>query len=129
VTAARVRHGCGGTRPHAALALGALALVIAAGGCKSKPMTPVEKGRLVYVTHCLICHNSDPNLAGTQGPPIAGSSRELITDRVLHLAYPPGYTPKRKTHAMRTFPHITPAQIDALAAYLAQAAAPKTHGH
>jgi mono/diheme cytochrome c family protein len=129
MAAAKVRHGGGGTKPHAALVLGALALAIAAGGCKSKPMTPVDKGRLVYVTHCLICHNSNPNLAGPKGPPIAGSSRTLIADRVLHLAYPPGYTPKRKTHAMRTFPHMTPEQIDALAAYLAQAAAPRKDGH
>ena len=64
-------------------------------------MTPAERGRIVYMTNCIICHNPDPNLPGSQGPPIAGSSRELVYDRVMLLKYPPGYTPKRTTHTMR----------------------------
>ena len=94
------------------------------GGCKSQPMTPLEHGRLLYMTNCVICHNPDPNLAGTQGPPIAGSSRALVEARVLHLAYPPGYAPKRKTHSMRAFPAMTRKQIDDLTAFLDSAATP-----
>ena len=35
--------------------------------------------------------------------------------------YPPGYTPKRSTRAMIPLPHLA-EKIDALAAYLAEAA-------
>ncbi|HYL58685.1 MAG TPA: c-type cytochrome [Candidatus Acidoferrales bacterium] len=97
-----------------------LALAIAACG-PSKPMTPAQQGRIVYMTNCVVCHNPDPNLAGSQGPPIAGSSRELVNDRVLNLKYPPGYTPKRTTHAMRALPQLA-NQIDNLTAFLAEAA-------
>jgi len=55
--------------------------------------------------------------AGEPGPPIAGSSRELIADRVLYLKYPPGYKPKRSTHAMRAMPQLA-NQIDNLYAFL-----------
>jgi mono/diheme cytochrome c family protein len=97
-------------------------LTIAVSGCgPSKPQTPAEKGRIVYMTNCVVCHNPDPNLPGSQGPPIAGSSRELVADRVLDLKYPPGYTPKRSTHAMRAMPQLA-NQIDNLTAFLQEAA-------
>jgi len=71
--------------------------------------------------NCTQCHNPDPTKAGTQGPDIAGSSRELIADRLLHLSYPPGYKPKRTTHAMKPMPELA-SKIDDLTAYLAEAA-------
>jgi len=74
------------------------------------------------MSNCVVCHNADPNLAGSQGPPIAGSSRELVEDRVLHLSYPPGYHPKRTTHAMRALPQLA-GHIDEITAFLAEAAA------
>jgi mono/diheme cytochrome c family protein len=73
------------------------------------------------MTNCVVCHNPNPNLPGSQGPPIAGSSRELIEDRVLYLKYPPGYKPKRTTHAMRAMPFLK-NQIDNLYAFLQEAA-------
>jgi mono/diheme cytochrome c family protein len=99
--------------------IGALALVATTlAGCgPSKPLTPAQEGRIVYMTNCVVCHNINPNLPGGQGPPVAGSSRALIEARVLHLAYPPGYTAKRKTHAMRAFPQLA-GQIDNLTAFL-----------
>ncbi|HUY26666.1 MAG TPA: cytochrome c [Candidatus Binataceae bacterium] len=98
----------------------AIAAALAVGGCgPSKPPDAYERGRLIYMTKCIICHNADPAVPGTQGPAIAGSSRALVEARVLHLAYPPGYQPKRRTHAMRAFPDITPAQIGDLTAFLA----------
>ncbi len=103
----------------ALLAIPALALAPAA--CKTRPRTPAEQGRIVYMTNCVVCHNADPNLPGSQGPPIAGASRELIEDRVLYLKYPPGYKPKRTTHAMRPLPQLKD-QIDNLAAFLEQTA-------
>jgi mono/diheme cytochrome c family protein len=69
------------------------------------------------MTNCVVCHNLDPNLPGSQGPAIAGSSPALIEARVLHLSYPPGYQPKRTSHAMRAFPQLA-GQIDNLAAFL-----------
>ncbi len=100
-------------------------LAIAVAGCgPSKPQAPAEKGRIVYMTNCVVCHNPNPNLSGSQGPPIAGSSRELIEDRVLHLSYPPGYKPKRTTHAMRAMPFLK-NQIDNVAAFLQEAAQQK----
>jgi mono/diheme cytochrome c family protein len=100
-------------------------LTIAISGCgPSKPQTPAAKGRIVYMTNCVVCHNPDPNLPGSQGPPIAGSSKELIEDRVLYLKYPPGYTPKRTTHAMRALPQLA-NQIDNLYEFLQEAAQKK----
>lgn len=75
----------------------------------------------MYVTTCVVCHNINPNLAGSKGPPIAGSSRELVADRILYLKYPPGYKPKRTTHNMRAQPQLA-NRIDDLVAFLAEAA-------
>jgi mono/diheme cytochrome c family protein len=97
-----------------------LALAISACG-PAKPMTPAERGRIVYVTNCVVCHNVNPNLPGSKGPPIAGSSRELVYDRVTLLKYPPGYTPKRNTHGMRALPQLA-NRIDDLTAFLDDAA-------
>jgi mono/diheme cytochrome c family protein len=107
------------------LRLGACAaamFAIAVSGCgPSKPMTPAQKGRIAYMTTCIACHNPNPNLAGPKGPPIAGSPRELIYDRVMFLKYPPGYKPKRTTHNMRAQPQMA-NRIDDLTAFLAEAA-------
>jgi mono/diheme cytochrome c family protein len=102
------------------MAVAISAVAITACG-PSKPMTPAQRGRIVYMTNCVVCHNADPNLPGSQGPPIAGSSRELVYDRVLFLKYPPGYTPKRTTHAMKALPQLA-NRIDDLTAFLAEAA-------
>ena len=96
------------------------ALSLSACGSPAPPMTPVERGRIVYMTNCIVCHNPDPNLPGSQGPPIAGSSRELVYDRVMFLKYPPGYTPKQNTHTMRALPQLV-NRIDDLTAFLAEA--------
>ncbi|MGO9604090.1 MAG: c-type cytochrome [Candidatus Binataceae bacterium] len=94
-----------------------IAAFVFCASCNSKPPDAVERGRIVYVTNCIVCHNPDPNLPGTQGPPIAGSSEALLEARVLHLSYPPGYVPQRDTHAMRAFPMLK-SHIGDLAAFL-----------
>jgi len=114
-TAARVRR-------HLWIGARAATLAVAVSACgPSTPMTPAQQGRIVYMTNCVVCHNPNPNLPGSQGPPIAGSPRELVYDRVMFLKYPPGYKPKRTTHAMRALPQLA-NRIDDLTAFLAEAA-------
>ena len=81
-------------------------------------LTAVERGRRVYLANCITCHNPDPTRPGSAGPEIAGASRELLKARVIRATYPPGYTPKRTTHAMIALPYLA-QRIDDLAAFLA----------
>jgi mono/diheme cytochrome c family protein len=76
-----------------------------------------ERGRAVYVANCIACHNSDPAKDGPIGPAIKGSPKELVESRVLRTQYPAGYTPKRNTKIMPTFPFLK-NEIPYLAAYL-----------
>ncbi len=99
----------------------ALGLLVAVAGCS--PAGPelseaAMRGQATYFTVCIACHNAKPSLDGL-GPPIAGSSRELLEARVVRGVYPPGYQPKRKSQAMPVFPHLA-GNIDDLAAYLAE---------
>ena len=75
------------------------------------------QGQRVYQNTCAFCHGTDPAKGGTVGPPIQGSSRELIRARVTQAAYPPGYLPKRTTHNMPPFPALA-SEVDNLAAFL-----------
>ena len=110
-------------RPGTLAALTAALLVGAAcSGCDSGgPKTPYERGKVVYKSVCVACHDHDPSKPGTLAPPLAGSSAELIRHRVLHGTYPPGYVPKRgDSKLMPQFPHLA-GSIDDLAAFLAGA--------
>jgi mono/diheme cytochrome c family protein len=89
----------------------------------SPPPSPADlakRGRSIYMANCIACHNQNPTQDGALGPAIAGSSRELIEARVMRAEYPPGYTPKRESKVMVALPHLQ-NELDALAAYLAQA--------
>jgi mono/diheme cytochrome c family protein len=92
------------------------------GGDSTAPSAPVPplalQGKHVYMANCTACHNSDPTRDGAVGPAIAGSSLELVRARVMEAKYPPGYTPKRQSHAMAPLPHLKD-QIEALQAFLA----------
>jgi mono/diheme cytochrome c family protein len=76
-----------------------------------------ERGRAVYVANCIACHNNDPSKDGPLGPALKGSPKELVEFRVLRTEYPPGYTPKRNTKIMPTFPFLKD-EIQYLATYL-----------
>lgn len=76
-----------------------------------------KRGRAIYSTQCIACHNSDPHLAGALGPEVFGSSKELLEARILRAEYPAGYKPKRETHSMVPLPHLKP-ELDAIHAYL-----------
>ncbi len=83
----------------------------------SEPSALVKRGRSVYQTQCIACHNSNPRKVGALGPDVYGSSRELLEARILRGEYPPGYKPKRETHVMGRLPHLK-SEIDAIHAYL-----------
>lgn len=87
-----------------------------------KPVALADRGRMIYMSHCIACHNPDPSQPGALGPDIAGSARELVEARVLRNEYPEGYRPKRETRGMIPQPHLEP-EIDALVAFLGEAAA------
>ncbi len=94
------------------------------GGASAEPQSAeaiqaalVKRGRSVYQTQCIACHNSNPHKPGSLGPDVYGSSKELLEARILNGTYPPGYTPKRETHVMAPLPHLK-NEIDAIHAYL-----------
>jgi mono/diheme cytochrome c family protein len=100
-----------------------LCLTFALPGCKDSPQESAKagpdpnRGRRTYLANCTACHNADPAREGSAGPPVKGSSRELLEEKVLRSRYPAGYTPKRKTSAMPSYPHVKSAIPD-LSAYL-----------
>ena len=100
----------------------ALALTSACGkdeGTQEVKGPNPDRGRRLYIATCIVCHNTDPSKPGSQGPPIKGSSLELLEAKVLHKRYPPGYKPQRNTKAMPTYPQLRKRIAD-VAAYLAQ---------
>ncbi len=110
--------------PHrTALPLVTLAcLLLSACGGESSPSQagPDEaatRGKRVYLTTCIACHNSDPAKDGPLGPAVKDSSRELLKAKLLQGTYPPGYTPKRTTTLMPTQPYLEKSIPD-LAAFL-----------
>jgi mono/diheme cytochrome c family protein len=76
-----------------------------------------QRGRAVYISNCVACHNSDPSKDGPIGPALKGSGQELLEARVLTSNYPPNYKPKRPTKVMPQFPFLK-SEIPYLAAYL-----------
>lgn len=93
-------------------------LILALAGCSDSGLGPAaERGRLVYFSQCTSCHASDPAQPGPVGPPLKGSSRELLETKILRGTYPPGYRPKRTTAIMPVQGQVA-ADIAALAEYL-----------
>jgi mono/diheme cytochrome c family protein len=96
----------------------AVALAVAVGGCTESGLSPsAERGRQIYLAQCTACHNTDPSQPGTIGPPVKGSSRDLLEAKILQGTYPSGYTPKRPTKVMVPMPQVAP-ELAALADYL-----------
>lgn len=100
------------------LAVG-LAIVAAAVGCgESPPANPLaERGRRVYLSQCIACHNADPAQPGAVGPAVKGATKSLLEAKVLQGTYPSGYKPKRPTRVMTPQPGMA-AEIGALTEYL-----------
>jgi mono/diheme cytochrome c family protein len=76
-----------------------------------------DKGKQVWLSQCVACHNTDPAKDGPIGPAVRGSSQALLEARVLRGTYPPGYTPKRDSKVMPPRPDLV-ASVPDLAAYL-----------
>src|SRR5262249_57757279 len=89
-------------RPHVKTApLAALALALAVGGCSESGLSPsAERGRQVYLAHCIACHNTDPAQAGAVGPPLRGSSRGLVEAQGGDGTHPPRLPPERPTEGI-----------------------------
>ncbi len=77
----------------------------------------IQRGRAVYLTSCVACHDTDSKKPGTLGPEVYGSSKELIEARLMRAEYPEGYTPKRRTRLMPPLPRFKD-EVSALHAYL-----------
>jgi mono/diheme cytochrome c family protein len=92
-------------------------LVLLLTACGQNGNDAAGRGKQVYLTECIACHNMDPARDGVLGPAIKGASQELLEAKVLRGAYPPGYTPKRATALMPPIPKLAP-QIANLAAFL-----------
>lgn len=76
-----------------------------------------NKGKQVWLSQCVACHNADPGKDGPIGPAVRGSSRDLLDARVVHGTYPAGYKPKRDSKVMPPRPDLV-ASVPDLAAYL-----------
>ena len=95
-----------------------LAVALAVAGCGPERLSPsAERGRQVYLSQCTACHATDPARPGPIGPPVKGSSKELLEAKVLRGEYPPGYRPKRATRIMPPQTQVA-GDIQALADYL-----------
>ena len=98
----------------------ALGVAVTLTACSETPAPSgpnAERGRQLYLAQCIACHNQNPALAGPLGPPVKGSSRDLLESKVLKGTYPPGYTPKRPSALMPTQPAVA-GEIDNLTAFL-----------
>jgi mono/diheme cytochrome c family protein len=87
--------------------------------CSQEPKlsAEAERGRQIYQSQCIACHNADPSRPGPVGPEVRPSSADVLRAKVVDGTYPPGYTPKRPTKLMQPMPHLA-NDIPALAEYL-----------
>ena len=51
----------------------------------------ILRGRVLFASNCISCHNSNPALDGTLGPAIKGSALELVQARAYELFVQRGY--------------------------------------
>ena len=64
------------------------------------------RGKAIYYLNCISCHNLDPKKQGSIGPQIYGSSKELLSKKILFGKYPKNYKPKRSGGAMPIMPNL-----------------------
>jgi mono/diheme cytochrome c family protein len=70
----------------------------------------LAKGKRLYLSNCIQCHNKDPNMKGSLGPEMIDAPLSVMTSKVMTGVYPaslpPGFVPKRKSKAMRKIPKL-----------------------
>jgi mono/diheme cytochrome c family protein len=70
----------------------------------------LDKGKRLYMSNCIQCHNKDPNIKGSLGPEMVDAPLEVMTSKVMTGKYPDplpkGFVPKRKSRAMRAIPKL-----------------------
>lgn len=87
------------------------------------PMNPVDiaKGKEIYLSTCIKCHNPDPNVKGPIGPELVDAPLVIMQAKVATGRYPEvlpeGFVPKRKTKQMTKFPAIVP-DVPSIHAYV-----------
>ena len=64
------------------------------------------KGKAIYYLNCIACHSLDPKKQGSIGPQIYGSSKDLLSKKILFGKYPKNYKPKRSGVAMPIMPDL-----------------------
>ena len=76
----------------------------------SADQASVDKGRRLYLSNCIQCHNKDPNLKGSIGPEMVDAPLSIMTSKIMTGAYPAvlpaGFVPKRKSKAMKKIPKL-----------------------
>lgn len=81
----------------------------------------IEKGKAIYLSQCIKCHNKDPNVKGPIGPELMDAPLEVMQAKVLTGRYPEvlpeGFVPKRKTKAMTKLPQYA-KDVPSLHAYV-----------
>jgi mono/diheme cytochrome c family protein len=106
-------------RRGSAVALAATLLLACSEGRDVELSPAAQRGRQVYLNVCVACHNANPGQDGAIGPALTGTTRELLEYRVVRGAYPPGYHPKRDSHAMPAFPDLA-GDVDDLYAFISE---------
>lgn len=70
----------------------------------------LNKGKLLYLSNCIQCHNKDPNMKGSLGPEMVDAPLSVMTSKVMTGVYPAvlpaGFTPKRTSKVMRKIPKL-----------------------
>ena len=76
----------------------------------SADQATIDKGRRLYLSNCIQCHNKDPNLKGSIGPEMVDAPLVIMTSKVMTGKYPAvlptGFVPKRKSSAMKKIPKL-----------------------
>ncbi len=96
---------------NSSLLLGALiSSLLFSNSLLSADQTTLDKGKRLYLSNCIQCHNKDPNLKGSLGPEMVDAPLSVMTSKVMTGAYPAvlpaGFVPKRKSKAMKKIPKL-----------------------
>lgn len=81
----------------------------------------IEKGKEIYLSTCIKCHNKDPNIKGAIGPEVTDAPLEIMQAKVATGRYPEvlpeGFVPKRTTKQMIKQPQVL-ADVPSIHAYV-----------